>query len=182
MANADMMLCPLDNATDSHYQRRRNLPACSLQQILEDRGIRLTARRKALLEILENSDQHLDAAGLLKAAQAQMQIDRATVYRTLDLLKRQGLIDELDLMHMRGEMHYYEARIGDQEHFHFVCFGCGRVNEMQSQLYSELKQQIAREQGVAIEVSRLELGGWCSQCREAGADKNAHEPKERLSA
>jgi Fe2+ or Zn2+ uptake regulation protein len=35
-------------------------------------------------------------------------VDRSTVYRTLDLLKRQGLIDEFDLMHLNGEGHYYE--------------------------------------------------------------------------
>ena len=126
-----------NNATQSHYQRTSVSPSRSMTQILHNRGIRLTAKRNAIVEILENSNQHLDASGLLKAAQEKMQIDRATVYRTLDLLKRQGLIDELDLMHMRGEMHYYEARSESQDHFHFVCFGCGQVSEMESPLYSD---------------------------------------------
>jgi Fur family ferric uptake transcriptional regulator len=37
-------------------------------------------------------------------------IDRSTVYRTIDMLKRRGLIDELDLMHIEGEKHYYEVK------------------------------------------------------------------------
>ena len=156
------------NATESHYGRARTLPSEPLSLLLASRGVRLTSKRKALLKILENSDQHLDAAGLLKTAQQHMKIDRATVYRTIDLLKREGLIDELDLMHLRGEMHYYEART-DKEHFHFACFGCGKIEEVSTPLFDELLHQVAKDGGFQIEAARLEIGGYCSVC--AGKEK-----------
>lgn len=162
------------NTTDSHYLRTRNTAREPLSQRLTARGIRLTPRRRALLEILDETNRHLDAAGLLEAAKQRMRIDRATVYRTLELLKKQGLVDELDLMHLRGEMHYYEARTGE-EHFHLACFGCGRIEEISTPLFGQLKRSVGREKGFAIQTARLEIGGYCSDCA-AKANQQPHAP------
>ncbi len=151
------------DATQSHYLRKRAVPSQPLSERLTARGVRLTSRRRALLKILEEADRHLDAAALLEVAQKQMEIDRATVYRTLDLFKREGLIDELDLMHLRGEMHYYEVRTG-KEHFHFACFGCGRIEEIATPLFEQLKREVGREKGFTIQTARLEIGGYCAEC------------------
>jgi len=79
-----------------------------LQGLLAERGIRMTNQRRAILSVIETAHKHLDATQILRKAQKMdASIDRATVYRTLGLLKRQGLIDELDLMHLNGEGHYY---------------------------------------------------------------------------
>ena len=73
-----------------------------------------------------------DAAALLRIARQQdPAIDRATVYRTIALLKNRGLIDELDLMHIEGEKHYYEAKTS-RDHCHMACFRCGAVMEYAS--------------------------------------------------
>ncbi len=69
----------------------------------------MTAQRRAILKVIETASKHLDASQILRKARAlDASVDRSTVYRTLDLLKRQGLIDELDLMHLKGEGHYYD--------------------------------------------------------------------------
>src|SRR5256885_12446836 len=103
-----------------HRQRR------SLVEEFSAKGLRLTAQRRTLLEIIQSSTGHLDAASLLKLAQEQdAEIDRATVYRTLDLLKKMRLVDELDLMHLEGEKHYYEIK-SDKDHIHLACFQCGK--------------------------------------------------------
>src|SRR3990172_1655609 len=82
----------------------------SLIQELASRRIRITAQRRILMQTIQESTGHLDAATLLNLARERdPQIDRATVYRTLDMLKKLRLVDELDLMHLNGEKHYYEA-------------------------------------------------------------------------
>ena len=107
----------------------------------------------------------MDAAEILERAQAiDPDITRVTVYRTLDLLKRQGLIDELDLLHLRGHRHYYESH-GPRDHIHVACMQCGKVREFESELYEELKQQISRDCGIDITVARTEVGGLCHECR-----------------
>jgi Fe2+ or Zn2+ uptake regulation protein len=48
------------------------------------RGIRITGHRKILVETIQDSDHHLDAARPLELARERDQrINRATVYRTL---------------------------------------------------------------------------------------------------
>ncbi len=137
-----------------------------LQSELAARGIRLTRQRRVLLQVMETARRHLDAGEILERAQKMdAGITRVTVYRTIDLLKRQGLIDELDLLHLRGDRHFYESH-GPRDHIHVACMGCGKVREFESELYEELKRQISHDCGIEITVSRTEVGGLCADCRK----------------
>ena len=106
-----------------------------LQRELGSRGIRLTRQRRVLLQVMETARRHLDAGEILERAQKiDSNITRVTVYRTIDLLKRHGLIDELDLLHLRGDRHFYESH-GPRDHIHVACLRCGKVREVESELY-----------------------------------------------
>src|SRR5271163_5139194 len=136
-----------------------------LQTQLAGRGIRLTAQRRAILSVIEMATKHLDASQILrKARHVDPTVDRSTVYRTLDLLKRQGLIDELDLMHINGEGHYYERKLG-RDHIHMACLRCGKIMEFVSDIFEQLKGQVEKDCRFRIVVSRLEIGGYCAACR-----------------
>jgi Fur family ferric uptake transcriptional regulator len=138
-----------------------------LQAALASRGLRLTHQRRTILSIVETAKQHLDAAQILRhARKVDPGIDRVTVYRTLKLLKRYGLVDELDLMHMQGEKHFYERR-PQRDHIHMACLRCGQIAEFESDLFERLKGQIQRECQFHILVSRLEIGGYCAECRSS---------------
>lgn len=140
-----------------------------LQAELMSRGLRMTRQRRIILSVVETAKQHLDASQILrKAHKLDPHIDRVTVYRTLSLLKRHGLVDELDLMHLRGEKHYYERR-PQRDHIHMACLRCGKITEFESDLFDRLKGQIQRDCRFHIVVSRLEVGGYCGQCRTAPA-------------
>src|SRR6185437_15929222 len=116
-----------------------------LLNAVEAQGIRLTAQRRALIETIQEATSHLDAANLLKLARERdPNIDRATVYRTLELLKRLGMIDELDLMHLNGEKHYYEVKTR-KDHLHLACFHCGKIEEFASPTFEKLKREIAEK-------------------------------------
>jgi len=120
---------------------------------------------------VETAKQHLDATEILRQArQIDPGIDRVTVYRTINLLKRHGLVDELDLMHMQGEKHYYERR-PQRDHIHMACLRCGKIIEVESELFDRLKAQIQRDSRFQIVVSRLEIGGHCSECRTRPANR-----------
>ena len=136
-----------------------------LQAELMSRGIRMTRQRRIILGIVETAKQHLDASQILrKARRLDAQIDRVTVYRTLSLLKRHGLVDELDLMHLQGEKHFYERR-PQRDHIHMACLRCGKITEFVSETFDSLKEQLERDCRFHIVVSRLEVGGYCSSCR-----------------
>lgn len=159
-------------ARDSHLGRSKSSTAItrpSLMKELATRRVRMTAQRRLLVGIIQDSPRHLDAATLLEIARKQdPDIDRATVYRTLALLKNRGLIDELDLMHIEGEKHYYEAKT-NRDHCHMACFRCGAIMEYASPSFEKLKKDIVKQSGFQIRVVRLEVGGLCKRCSQKAA-------------
>lgn len=140
-----------------------------LQTELVARGIRMTRQRRTILGIIETAQKHLDASQILRRARKlDPGIDRVTIYRTLLLLKRHGLVDELDLLHLRGDGHYYE-RHPQREHLHMACLRCGKILEFESNLFERLKGQVERECRFHIVFTRVEMGGYCAACRSAAA-------------
>jgi Fur family ferric uptake transcriptional regulator len=138
-----------------------------LEQELVSRGVRMTHQRRLLVEIIQSADGHLDALGLWERARLQdPTLNKVTVYRTLTMLKKQGLVDELDLMHLEGGRHYYEAKT-TRDHIHLACMKCGRILEFESSLFEKLKGQIEREQQFRIKVVRVEAGGLCDRCQQS---------------
>jgi Fur family ferric uptake transcriptional regulator len=122
---------------------------------------------------------------LSRAQKIDPGVHLVTVYRTIDLLKKQGLIDELDLLHLRGDRHYYESH-GPRDHIHVACLRCGKVREFESRLYEQLKEQIARDFNMKVTISRTEVGGYCAECLAAnpglGGGAASVGPKESHSS
>jgi Fur family ferric uptake transcriptional regulator len=137
-----------------------------LEQELISRGVRMTRQRRLLVKIIQSADSHLDVLALWQRARAQdPTLNKVTVYRTLALLKKHRLVDELDLMHLQGDKHYYEAKTS-RDHIHLACIRCGRIQEFESALFEKLKGQIERERRFRIYVVRVEAGGYCDRCQE----------------
>jgi Fur family transcriptional regulator, ferric uptake regulator len=132
---------------------------------LKQHGLRLTRQRQILLDLLDHSGQHLDAERLYQMAKEKdPKLNRVTVYRTLKLLKKGGLVDELDLMHHEGDQHYYETRL-KQEHAHVICLRCGRIEEFFGEPLQRMREQIETHLGFEIVLARTEVGGYCSHCQ-----------------
>jgi len=136
-----------------------------LLERMREKGLRLTHQRRILADLLDESAEHLDAESFyLRAKSKDPKIHRATVYRTLSTLKKMGLVDELDLMHVTGDRHFYEVR-PSAFHIHLVCTKCGAVEEPGGTFWDELKGKVRRETGFSPEVVRLEMGGVCNGCQ-----------------
>ena len=165
------ILLQLDCNNLRHKQEFLHMPFTNteipgrFQALLAERGIRMTGQRRAILNVVETAKKHLDAGQILRRARKlNPLIDRSTIYRTLGLLKRHGLIDELDLMHLEGEAHYYERKL-NRDHVHMACLRCGKITEFMSDLFESLKGQIEKECHYRIVIARLEIGGYCDKCR-----------------
>src|SRR4051812_48622930 len=136
-----------------------------IRDSLKERGVRLTRQRQILLDLIDKSGQHLDAERLyVMAKEKDPKLNRVTVYRTLKMLKAGGLVDELDLMHVGGDQHYYETRMKG-EHAHIICLRCGRVEEYFGEPLQNLKHQVEAMFGFQIVLQRTEVGGYCSHCQ-----------------
>jgi Fe2+ or Zn2+ uptake regulation protein len=143
---------------------RRTLPNDGLLERMKASGLRLTGQRKIVADLLETADEHLDAESVYRRARAKDgTVHRATVYRTLNRLKKLGLVDELDLLHVSGERHYYEIRPSTL-HIHLVCTACKRVEEPDEAFWDDLKRRVEIDNGFRPEVVRIEMAGVCAAC------------------
>jgi Fe2+ or Zn2+ uptake regulation protein len=125
--------------------------------------MRITSQRALLLELIRQGEGHLDADELYRQArEKQPRLSLSTVYRTLQLLKKLGLVEEL---HFDDAHHHYEVK-PSSEHHHLVCLSCGRVVEFECSLSQKMKEEIAHEKGFEIIGTELRMTGYCPKCRQ----------------
>ena len=130
---------------------------------LREHGNRVTAQRRAILEIIQEQGGHLSADEIYHLARREVpRLSLSTVYRTLELLKDLDLVSEL---HLAGDHYRYEAQSG--EHQHLVCLNCGKVVEFQCAHSSKIHEKLADQHGFKITTSRVELFGYCEECSKA---------------
>src|SRR5436190_12773303 len=140
-----------------------------LARLAKEQGLRLTKQRRLIFSILESAQTHLNAKQILELAQQnEPSIDQVTIYRNLALLKRLGLVDELDLLHLQGDQHYYEAR-QTRAHSHVACLRCGKVFEFYTPAMKQINRELQKECGFAVSFSRIEIGGYCADCQKKAA-------------
>ena len=136
---------------------------------LRDQGLPVTQQRTAIAEIVFGSNDHLSVDDIESRARGMGErIGKATIYRTLDLLVRSGLVAEHDF----GEgFKRYEHRLSRQpEHEHLICLGCHRVTEFRSRELRKIQDQVVAEFGFRATRHRLEVYGLCAACNEAGVE------------
>lgn len=126
-------------------------------------GVRVTNQRALLLEIIRQGQGHLDADEVYRRArQKYPRLSLSTVYRTLQLFKKLGLVEEV---HFDESHHHYEAK-PTTEHHHLVCLGCGKVIEFQYPLSRYVKRNVAEAKDFEIVATEIRMTGYCSRCRQ----------------
>ena len=135
----------------------------SLQDALRSAGRRLTSQRRLILQVLEESDGHLDADALYDRVRARApEVSLATVYRTLAVLREIGLVEE----HRLGEDHGHYEAVRQEPHYHFTCLRCGKVIEFDTPLVAQIEQKLCEREGVRVTGAHLHISGYCAQCRD----------------
>ena len=135
--------------------------------VFERLGMRSTHPRRLIarrLAALAASGQDFATEDLWRALQADdANIGRATVYRAVELLVREGVLDRVPFA---DGTHRYRV-CGATHHHHVTCVRCQRVVEVEACLPAEVLAAIERSTDFAIEGHALELFGRCSLCRDA---------------
>ncbi|MFQ5945289.1 MAG: Fur family transcriptional regulator [Anaerolineae bacterium] len=125
-------------------------------------GYRLTQPRRAVLEVLEAEGEHLKPHQVMERAQTlHPSVGRATVYRTLELLSRLGLIRPMYL----GDLAPSFSRSAGGHH-HVVCTNCGTAVEIEECAAEDLSAALSKRLGFRITSHLLEFAGLCADCQE----------------
>ncbi len=139
-------------------------PPKEIRRTLNISGLRITSQRALILEVIRRGQGHLDADEVYRQArQKQPRLSLSTVYRTLQTLKKLGLVEEV---HFDETHHHYETK-PPIEHHHLVCLGCGRVVEFQYSLTHLVKRRVAEAKDFEITGSEVRMTGYCPTCRES---------------
>ena len=128
---------------------------------LSEQGYRMTPQRLMILSAIENSDDHISAEEIYAQIVAKYpNVNISTVYRTLELLKRLGLVTETDLG--EGRVRYHPVEQG--HHHHLICRECGAIVDLDESLLAPLKSALLREYQFSADLRHLAILGRCVNC------------------
>lgn len=136
--------------------------ADELISALRARGIRITDQRRTICEALvAHQGDDLTVADLSRAVAATGgDADPSTVYRTLELLQREGLLRHVHLGHGPGSYHLGAA---DGVH-HVVCDACGRSVHLASSAVDSVLQPLLERHGYTSASAHFGLVALCNRC------------------
>jgi Fur family zinc uptake transcriptional regulator len=133
------------------------------RRICRDRGLRLTAQRMRVLELVWNSHEPVGAYDILDSMnQGGRKAAPPTVYRALEFLIEADLVHRLDSLNA-----FVGCPDPDVPHAgqFLICRSCRTVTELDNQEISSLIETTAAGQGFTATRQTLEIQGTCQSCR-----------------
>jgi Fur family transcriptional regulator, peroxide stress response regulator len=127
---------------------------------LKEKGYKLTPQRLEIIDLLSRDTTHASAMDILKkVCKKAPQISLSTVYYTLDILKREGLIRELEFYDRDNR---YDVNISN--HLNLICTKCGKIEDFVEELPVS-SQAVEKKTGFKPFKMRYEYYGYCNECR-----------------
>lgn len=123
--------------------------------------LRVTKQRRVLLDELCKLKSHPTADDLYQMVRQRLpRISLGTVYRNLELMAGQGLIQKLEI---GGTQKRFDGNA--DLHYHVRCLQCGRVDDLDLPPDCRVEQQAAQRTRFKILRHRLEFSGLCPDCQ-----------------
>jgi Fur family ferric uptake transcriptional regulator len=134
----------------------------SFSEFLEKKDLKLTSQRRTILHGALR-DGHFSAEKLLEFSKKEdPTVSKATVYRTLALLKEAKILEEQDF---GGGKKLYERAQGRKHHDHLICIKCGNIIEFENDDIEKLQDSEAEKHRFKIVYHSLKLFGFCQNCQ-----------------
>jgi Fur family transcriptional regulator, ferric uptake regulator len=131
----------------------------ALRRTLHQRGLRMTPQRQLVLDAVRELGHATPEQVCSQVQRSAPAVNITTIYRTLDLMERLGLVRHTHLGH--GAPSYSER---EHDHVHLVCHECGAVIETPSDLMDDLTRRLRDAQGFELDVTHVALSGRCADC------------------
>lgn len=140
----------------------------SLKAELNYRGWRLTPQRETILNVFQNlpSGQHLSAEDLFILLDKDGEsISLSTIYRTLKLMARMGILRELELA--EGHKHYEINQPSPHHHHHLICVRCNTTIEFKNDSILKIGARTAKKEGYHLLDCQLSIHAICPICQRS---------------
>jgi Fe2+ or Zn2+ uptake regulation protein len=142
---------------------------------LRARGLRLTAPRRMILDVVRATDLHPSATAVYRRVRRRLPgVSLATVYRNLRMLAAQGLLAErADVAGMRFDGN-------TTPHDHFTCVACGHIYDVPPLADRGVRRAVRAPTGFEVLDHRIEFYGRCVRCRGRGRPSPRRKTKEDI--
>lgn len=138
----------------------------SPREVLRRAGLRVTAPRLTVLQVLAETTGHPDADAIAEAARARLgALSTQAVYDVLHALRRTGLVRQIE---PAGGPARFEARVGDNHH-HVVCRSCGAIADVDCAVGLAPCLEPSTAHGYLIDEAEIVFWGFCPGCRRGAA-------------
>jgi Fe2+ or Zn2+ uptake regulation protein len=128
---------------------------------LREKGYKLTPQRLEIIKLLSQDRSHPGAMDILeKVRQKAPKISMSTVYYTLDMLKKEGLIQELEFYERDNR---YDVNV--LNHVNLICRRCGKIEDFTEAVFFS-SGMIEAQTGFRPVGMRFEYYGYCKGCRD----------------
>jgi Fur family ferric uptake transcriptional regulator len=130
---------------------------------LHDLGYRLTPQRIMILKAVEQADSHISVDDIYTQVHRQYAyMNISTVYRTLELLEKLGLVLKTDFG--EGRVRYHPADKG--HHHHLVCQKCGAIIDIDESTLARLQDVLLARYNFNASLKHVAIFGLCGDCRD----------------
>lgn len=134
-----------------------------LKEILHKDGLRYTPQREEIWNELLSSEEHRDAEEIFfTLIKRGIKVSRATVYRTIDVLVSNNVIEKLDIGDGKARFEYNNKFV---HHDHLICTSCGKIIEFHDKGIEKIQNNIAKEHGFKLRYHNHQLYGLCGDCQ-----------------
>lgn len=138
------------------------------------KGLRMTEPRKMILDVLNDTSDHLSAEDLyMRVHKVYPKAGLTTVYRTMDLLEKIGIITKFQFGDGRSRYELVQSPQKPGHHHHLVCTDCKRIIdyddfvEEEVELLKKVEQSLSEKHGFQINGHVIQFYGQCQDCRDS---------------
>ena len=138
----------------------------------QQRGLRFTEPRRMILDVLSGTNEHLSAEDIYMRVHQQYPImGLTTVYRTLDILEKMGVIAKFYFGDGRKRYELVQNSQKPGHHHHMVCINCKQIIdyddfvEEEVDLLKKVETALARKHRFQITGHVIQFYGLCDECQ-----------------
>ncbi|MCC5911553.1 MAG: transcriptional repressor [Clostridiaceae bacterium] len=141
-----------------------------LEELLKNKGYKITKQRKLILTAFLNSHKHLLTAQEVHhiISEDDNTVNFSTVYRNLEILSQIGIVKRINL---DNGVNSYELNIDNKHHHHLICKKCGETETISYCPMEEINKNIRKISQFTPIEHKIEIYGYCGSCKDTTQNK-----------
>jgi Fur family transcriptional regulator, ferric uptake regulator len=156
------------------WQQKQTVPAETSHNLTEEltrQGYRMTPQRMMIVDAIEHAENHISAEDIFKQVVAKYpNVNVSTVYRTLELLEKRGLVTKTEM----GVGHIVYHPLEKGHHHHLICRECGSVVNLDESVLTPLQESLQQNYQFTADLRHLGIMGLCAECNKKSGNKQTN--------